>query len=207
VQPAVWVWKRSIIERCSFSFESLLIIFAQRRRAALNLAISSNKLLCALKKKESLPAIHQRRARINSCLNISNSISQCKCYFLSCSSASLTNMITTMLIVFQCGFGATISKNVCRQPHGGLRWKICVPRAIYSLSMSFWTVPLILPDGRLVCLLRHIHANRIGAVEFSHRRTYFIQRNTWKRISMSSKVSTATPTLPTSPLHKGLSES
>ena len=52
-QPAVCVWNRSIQERGSFAPKRSRIVFAQMRRAARNLAISSKKSLCALKKNES----------------------------------------------------------------------------------------------------------------------------------------------------------
>ena len=52
VEPPVWVWKRSIQDRGSFAPKRSRMIFAQSRRAARNLATSSRKLLCALKKKE-----------------------------------------------------------------------------------------------------------------------------------------------------------
>ena len=56
IDPAVWVWNRSIIERGSFALKRSLMMRAQRRRAARNLATSSSRSLCALKKKESRPA-------------------------------------------------------------------------------------------------------------------------------------------------------
>src|SRR5512141_2942162 len=51
-QPAVCVWKRHIQERGSFAPKRSFIVFDQIRRAARNLAISSKKSLCELKKKE-----------------------------------------------------------------------------------------------------------------------------------------------------------
>src|SRR5262249_47451767 len=51
-QPAVCVWKRHIHERGSLAPNRSRIVFAQTRRAARNLAISSKKSLCELKKKE-----------------------------------------------------------------------------------------------------------------------------------------------------------
>ena len=51
-QPAVCVWKRHIQERGSFAPKRSFIVFAQMRRAARNLAISSKKSLCELKKNE-----------------------------------------------------------------------------------------------------------------------------------------------------------
>ena len=52
-QPAVCVWNRSIHERGFFAPNSSRISLAQMRRAARNLATSSNKSLWELKKKES----------------------------------------------------------------------------------------------------------------------------------------------------------
>ena len=51
-QPAVWVWNRHIQDRGSFALKRSRIVFAQIRRAARNLAISSKKSLCELKKNE-----------------------------------------------------------------------------------------------------------------------------------------------------------
>ena len=50
--PAVWVWKRSFHERSSFAPKRSRITSAQSLRAARNLAISSKKSLCELKKNE-----------------------------------------------------------------------------------------------------------------------------------------------------------
>src|SRR5215831_14063060 len=52
-QPAVWVWKRHIQERGSFAPKRSRIVFDHTRRAARNLAISSKKSLCELKKNDS----------------------------------------------------------------------------------------------------------------------------------------------------------
>ena len=51
VEPAVWEWKRSIQLFGSLAPKRSRMTFAHSRRAALNLAISSKKLLCTLKKK------------------------------------------------------------------------------------------------------------------------------------------------------------
>ncbi len=56
IEPAVWVWKRSIIERGSFALNRSFMMRAHSRRAARNFATSSRRLLWALKKKESRPA-------------------------------------------------------------------------------------------------------------------------------------------------------
>ncbi|GBD16201.1 hypothetical protein HRbin26_01096 [bacterium HR26] len=53
MQPQVWVWKRSIIEREFCAPNRSRMILAHMRRAARNLAISSKKLLWAPKKKLS----------------------------------------------------------------------------------------------------------------------------------------------------------
>jgi len=53
VEPAVWVWKRSIWLLGSSEPKRSLMIFAHMRRAARNLAISSKNWLWALKKKLS----------------------------------------------------------------------------------------------------------------------------------------------------------
>ena len=53
VEPAVWVWKRSIHDFGFFAWNRSRMIFAHMRRAARNFATSSRKLLWALKKNES----------------------------------------------------------------------------------------------------------------------------------------------------------
>ena len=53
VQPAVCVWKRSIIERGFLAPKRSAISRHQTRRAARNFATSSSRLLCAPKKKLS----------------------------------------------------------------------------------------------------------------------------------------------------------
>ena len=53
VLPAVWVWKRICWARGSVAPKRSRMIRAQRRRAALNLAISSRKSLWAAKKNDS----------------------------------------------------------------------------------------------------------------------------------------------------------
>ena len=50
--PAVWVWKRSFHDRSSLAPKRSRITSAQSLRAARNLAISSKKSLCELKKNE-----------------------------------------------------------------------------------------------------------------------------------------------------------
>ncbi len=52
VDPAVWVWKRIRQERGSLAPKRSRMISAQSERAARNLAISSKKFECALKKNE-----------------------------------------------------------------------------------------------------------------------------------------------------------
>ena len=52
VDPAVWVWKCNTQRAGIFCLKRSRIIGAHSRRAARNLAISSAKLLCELKKNE-----------------------------------------------------------------------------------------------------------------------------------------------------------
>ena len=52
VQPAVWVWKRSICALGLVTPKRSFIMRAQILRAARNFATSSRKSLCALKKNE-----------------------------------------------------------------------------------------------------------------------------------------------------------
>ena len=54
--PAVWAWNRSIIERGSRALKRSRMMRAHSRRAARNLAISSSRSLCALKKNDSCGA-------------------------------------------------------------------------------------------------------------------------------------------------------
>ena len=56
VTPAVCVWKRHVHDLGLRAPKRSRIIFAHIRLAALNLAISSNRWLCATKKKLSLGA-------------------------------------------------------------------------------------------------------------------------------------------------------
>ena len=51
--PAVWVWKRSIRDRGSWAPNRVAMVSAQMRRAARNLAASSNRVVRATKKKAS----------------------------------------------------------------------------------------------------------------------------------------------------------
>ena len=54
--PAVWVWNLSIQDLGSRAPKRSRMILAHMRRAARNLATSSNRSFWATKKKESLPA-------------------------------------------------------------------------------------------------------------------------------------------------------
>ncbi len=87
--------------------------------------------------------------------------------------------------------------------------KMYVPRAAYSLRMSFWTVPVILSlgvpcfsatswymsssRGAVALIVIEVEISAIGSPS--------------SRISMSRRLSTATPTFPTSPRAIGASES
>ena len=53
VDPPVWVWKRSTLERSSVAPNRSVMMRAHMRRAARYLATSSKRLLWALKKNES----------------------------------------------------------------------------------------------------------------------------------------------------------
>ena len=53
VEPAVWVWVRSIIERGSWAPNRSRITDAHSRRSARYLAISSKKFMCVLKIHDS----------------------------------------------------------------------------------------------------------------------------------------------------------
>jgi hypothetical protein len=81
--------------------------------------------------------------------------------------------------------------------------------AMYSLRMSFWSVPRILANGmpRFSALARNmakIQAAGALMVMEVETRSSGMPAN---RRSMSASVSTATPVLPTSPAARGWSES
>ena len=76
-----------------------------------------------------------------------------------------------------------------------------VPRAMYSLRMSFWIVPLsaVTSDAALFGHGEiHREQRRSGCVD-RHRRAHLVERKPARRTCMSSSVSMATPTRPTSP--------
>ena len=56
LEPAVWTWKRQVIERGSCAPKRSRMMRAHMRRAARNLATSSNSSLQAAKKKLRRPA-------------------------------------------------------------------------------------------------------------------------------------------------------
>jgi hypothetical protein len=91
----------------------------------------------------------------------------------------------------------------------GAGGKVYVPRAMNSFRMSFWTVPdnplHAKPRRRAAARYR---ARRIAAVELIVIDTETRSRGSASvRISMSSRVAIATPTLPTSPRAAAASES
>ena len=53
VEPPVWVWNRSSLERSSLAPKRSVMIRAHMRRAARNLATSSKRLLWAFQKNDS----------------------------------------------------------------------------------------------------------------------------------------------------------
>ncbi len=53
VDPPVWVWKRSSLDRSSLAPKRSVMIFAHIRRAARYLATSSNRLLWAFQKNDN----------------------------------------------------------------------------------------------------------------------------------------------------------
>ena len=83
VEPAVWVWNRSICERGSFAPNRSRMIRAQSRRAARNFATSSRKLLCALKKNDSCGAnfIHFQ-PRLDRRFHVGDGVGQGEGHFL-----------------------------------------------------------------------------------------------------------------------------
>ena len=91
----------------------------------------------------------------------------------------------------------------------GLGGKMYVPRATYSLSRSFWTVPesalQAIPRSRATDSrsARRIEAVELIVMEIETRSS----GRPSVRIRMSSSVAIATPTLPTSPRAAGSSES
>ncbi len=83
----------------------------------------------------------------------------------------------------------------------GLGGKINVPRAMYSFRMSFWMVPESKSSATLLFFARTTYiARSTEAVALMVMETETLSRGIWsKRISISSKVSIATPVFPTSP--------
>ena len=84
-----------------------------------------------------------------------------------------------------------------------------VPRAMYSLRMSFWVVPEIAARSTpWASAAATYSASRIGAVAL-----IVIEVLTWpsgspsSRIAMSARLEIGTPTRPTSPSASGASES
>ena len=93
-----------------------------------------------------------------------------------------------------------------RLGRGGKRY---VPRAMYSFRMSFWTVPESFPQST-PCLRATAStiASSTGAVALMVMDTETLSSGMPARsVSMSSTVSIATPTLPTSPVAIRSSES
>ncbi len=91
----------------------------------------------------------------------------------------------------------------------GLGGKIQVPRATYSFRMSFCTVPRR-ASGGAPCFFptRTYMARMMAAVELMVKEVLIWSRGIpSKSLSMSSKVSTATPSFPTSCRARGSSES
>jgi len=84
-----------------------------------------------------------------------------------------------------------------------------VPRAMYSLRMSFWMVPFNAVDGTPWRLPTAMYrASRIDAVALMVIDVLTLSRGMpSNRVSMSSSDATDTPTLPTSPRAKGWSGS
>jgi hypothetical protein len=115
-----------------------------------------------------------------------------------------------MLIVFQCGTSLAqyANRSVIRRMDG-LGGKIYVPRAMYSLRMSFCTVPRSLSGSTPCSLPTAIYiASRIAAgaliVILVETLSSGIPSNSR---AISLLVGMLTPTLPTSPSAIGSSES
>ena len=113
-------------------------------------------------------------------------------------------------MVFQFGrLVAQYAKRSVMRRIDGCGGKMYVPRAAYSLSMSFCTVPVIFSGGH-PCLsaTSWYRSSSIAAVALMVIEVDTRSRGmSWSRISMSSSESIATPTLPTSPFAIGSSES
>ena len=89
----------------------------------------------------------------------------------------------------------------------GVGGKMCVPRAMYSFSTSFWIVPVSL-SAATPCLaptaMYIANSTAAGALIVIDVDTLSSGIES-KRISMSASVSIATPTLPISPAASGSS--
>ena len=84
-----------------------------------------------------------------------------------------------------------------------------VPRAMYSLRMSFWVVPAIVERGTpRASAAATYSASRIGAVALMVIEVLTSSSGRpSSRMSMSARLEIGTPTRPTSPAASGASES
>ena len=159
--PAVCVWKRSFHERSSFAPKRSRITSAQILRAARNLAISSKKSLCELKKKEIRGAnVVDVEAGVDAVPDVLDAVAQRERELLQrrsirprgCGSRS-----TEIVFHFGTSFAQKAKMSVMSRIdwRGGKMYSFC---AMNSFRMSFWIVPeSVLPVGPLLLGDRQIH--------------------------------------------------
>ncbi len=197
------MWKRHIQERGSFAPKRSRMVFDQMRRAARNLAISSKKSLCELKKKDSRGANSSTGspASMPYCTysTPSRSVKASSCRAVEPASRMWYPEIE---IVFHFGtcFAQKENWSVIRRidGRGGKMYSFW---AMYSLRMSFWSVPpTFSQDVPCFSATARYIASAIGAVELIVIDVVTLPRSMRsKSTSMSRSESIATPHLPTSP--------
>ena len=144
VQPAVCVWKRSCWARGFVAPKRSRMMRAHRRRAARNLAISSRKSLCALKKNDRRwPNASTSRPGVDGGLHVGDGVGQREGHFLDRRRAGLADVVAADRdrVPLRHVRARRYAKMSVTRRIDGRGGKMYVPRATYSLRMSFWTVP------------------------------------------------------------------
>src|SRR5258708_1069120 len=141
--PAVCVWKRNLCERSLFAPKRSVMVRYQMLRAARNLPISSKKSLCELKKKLSRGAkssMFKPRRTAHSAYSIpSYRVKPSSC---NAGEAASGMWYPEIEIGLNRGVASEPNSNVSTTRRmdgaGGKMYSFC---AMYSLRMSFWSVP------------------------------------------------------------------
>ena len=139
VAPEVWAWKRSQQDRGFWALKVSFISLAQTRRAARNLAISSKKLLCTLKKKLSLGTKSSTdRPRAKQCRTYSNPSASVNASSWIAVEPASRMWYPLMLMGFHRGMWRVANSTVSTtRPMEGSGGKMYSFWAMYSLRMSF----------------------------------------------------------------------